>query len=254
MRRLIAAPVVLVGCLLASSCTGGPDVPARVPPSGPTIGDHPTACKGYLERVDIQGLLGDPANFIQSANIFGSTTNTCRLYDPAAHRYVLQFNVTDSRSILDLQMREGQARPGAVIQSDNAAAFPDPDGSSARALVRLPRRYVVVFLRQGPITADRLSRILVIANKIAATVPAPFGTAEPPHPQPHPHRLTGQPSGHIAASGPPWKLRRVRGMGGIAHSMYRYHAGRTGPAGLLWCWGAGQAITGGRRRWPQPGR
>jgi hypothetical protein len=171
--------VITVAATFATACTSNDEPTRHATPRGSPVGAASTACEGYLERVDIQGLLGDPANFIQSANIFGSTTNTCRLYDPAAHRYVIQFNVTDNRSILDLQMREGQARPGAVIQSDNAAAFPDPDGSSARALVRLPRRYVVVFLRQGPITADRLRRILVIANKIAATVPAPFGTAEP---------------------------------------------------------------------------
>jgi hypothetical protein len=167
--------------LTVTACDAKPETDILDSVPGRPIGSGTTACKGYLARADVKELLGDPNDLIDSGGITSSTFGSCGLYDPKQNRYTLRFDVAN-RNIggeFDQQMKEGQARPGAIVQNKIAAAFPEPDGTEAKALILLPGTYVVVFLRQGPMTAERLTRLLAIAGKIAATVPAPFGTTKP---------------------------------------------------------------------------
>jgi hypothetical protein len=175
----LAALIVASTTLLATSCTGSPKEPDRFLPPGVPIDDHATACEGYLDRADIQALLGDPTTLTESSTMYSTSGGSCDLYNSRLKHYVIGFSITTDLTLYDPQMRDGRKRPGAIVQDRNSAAFLDGNGTGARALVRLPRRYVVVFLRQGPFSTDRLRQILVISNKIAATVPAPFGTARP---------------------------------------------------------------------------
>jgi hypothetical protein len=175
----LAALIVASTTLLATSCTGSPKEPDRFLPPGVPIDDHATACEGYLDRAHIQALLGDPTTLTESSTMYSTSGGSCDLYIPKTHRYALGFKISHDNLLYDPQMKDGKKRPGAVIQDERAVAFLDENRTAARAIIRLPDAYVVVFLRQGPFSADRLRQILVIANKIAATVPAPFGTARP---------------------------------------------------------------------------
>jgi hypothetical protein len=177
-----AGVILILTAIIATSCTSSSNPKNNIiKPGGKPIGSSASACQGYLEREDIRSLVGDPTRFIQTERIYNDTFSTCGIYDPQQDRYILRFDVAN-RNVggeFDQQMKEGQARPGAIVQNKIAAAFPEPDGTEAKALILLPGTYVVVFLRQGPMTAERLTRLLAIAGKIAATVPAPFGTAKP---------------------------------------------------------------------------
>jgi hypothetical protein len=148
-------------------------------PDGKPIGASSTACGTYLNRSDLQALLGDPTRLVQTKMLETPMFGTCGLYDSKAREYILRLDVTTELAEFDRGMKNGRSRPSAVLRSANSAAFMEGVGSGARALVRLPKASVVVVLRQGPMTPERLNLLLDIAEKIAATVPAPFGTAKP---------------------------------------------------------------------------
>lgn len=169
---------LLIAILLVTSCASNGEPENHPTPPGDPVGASSTACEGLLARADIQALLGDPTAFIDSSRIYNTGTGTCGLYNPRLGRYVLRVDITADLSLHDLSLRQAKDRPGAIVQDKNTVAFLDGDGVAARALVRLPNAYVVVFLRQGPFDPYRLTRALSIASKIAATVPKPFGTAE----------------------------------------------------------------------------
>jgi hypothetical protein len=163
--------------VVIASCSSKEDPAQRSTPNGKPIGTNVTACGEYLDRSDLRALFDDPAKLTQSERLETSTFGTCGLYDPSQDRYVLTFDIAMDMSLFNLQLEEGRRQSGAVIRSEASAAFTDLDGQAARALVRLPKRFIFVDLRQGPMTADRLNVLLDIAEKIAATVPAPVGTA-----------------------------------------------------------------------------
>jgi uncharacterized protein (DUF3820 family) len=173
-------PIIFATILITlTACEKPPTKEDWYVPPGDPIGASATACNGLLARADIQTLLGDPSTLIDSGGITSDTSGSCGLYDPRQAKYIFRFDITTDTFMFDPELKDGLVRPGAIIQNKKAVAFPERTGGNARALVRLPRRYVVVFLRQGPMTAERLTRLLAIASKIAATVPAPFGTAKP---------------------------------------------------------------------------
>jgi hypothetical protein len=148
-------------------------------PNGEPVGASSTACGRYLDLADLEMLFSDPAHLTQSNRLESPTFGTCGLYDPRQDRYVLTFDITPDTAMFDVQMKEERTRSGVIFRGPSAAVFPLVNGAESRALVRLPRRYVFVDLRQGPMTPERLNLLLDIAEKIAATVPAPFGTAKP---------------------------------------------------------------------------
>jgi hypothetical protein len=164
---------------LVVSCTSKEESTDRPTVEGKPIGASSKACQGYLDRTDIQALLGDPTDFIQTERLYSKTFASCGIYDTRQKRYTLRFDISPNTGLFGPELKRGRVRPGAIVENDKAVAFPEEVGGNARALVRLPMLYVVVFLRQGPMTAERLTRLLAIAGKIAATVPAPFGTAKP---------------------------------------------------------------------------
>jgi hypothetical protein len=178
-RRKVAVFVITTTLITPTACNKNPDEDSWHDPPGEPIGSSATACQGYLDRTDIQALLGDPTSLVDSGGVTSNTSGSCGLYDTKQKRYTLRFDITTNSGLFDPELKRGRVRRGAVVQNEKAVAFPEEVGGNARALVRLPMLYVVVFLRQGPMTAERLTRLLAIAGKIAATVPAPFGTAKP---------------------------------------------------------------------------
>jgi hypothetical protein len=178
--RIKVAVFAIAAILIAlTACDRNPDEDSWHDPPGEPIGSSVTACQGYLDRADIQALLGDPTSLVDSGGVTSNTSGSCGLYDTKQKRYTLRFDITTNSGLFEPELKRGRVRPGTIVENDKAAAFPEEVGGNARALVRLPMLYVVVFLRQGPMTAERLTRLLAIAGKIAATVPAPFGTAKP---------------------------------------------------------------------------
>jgi hypothetical protein len=187
--------------LVAVSCSSEKEPTSRFTPSGEPVGSSAKACGGYLDRSDLQAIFDDPTRLTQTKRLETLTLGSCGLYDPSEKRYVLTFDITPDRVEFDRELENDPPRPGAIFRGNNASAFNERVGGNARALVRLPRRYVVVYLRRGPMTPDRLNLLLDIAEKIAATVPAPFGTAKPtPTDGPDGTGSTASQSGRVSGS------------------------------------------------------
>jgi hypothetical protein len=194
----ILAVLVVVLSLRARFSEEEPDMAI---PDGESIGASSTACGTYLKRSDLQALLGDPTSLVQTEMLETSIFGTCGLYDSKEGEYILRLDITTELIEFDRGMKNGRIRPSAVLRNANSAAFMEGAGSDARALVRLPRACVVVVLRRGPMTPDRLNLLLDIAEKIAATVPAPFGTAKPtPTDGPDGTGSTASQSGRVSGS------------------------------------------------------
>jgi hypothetical protein len=189
----------LIAISILASCASNKDPQFHPTPRGTAVGARSTACEGYLARSDIQALLGDPSLFTESSAFYrsGVGTGTCGLYDPSVDRYVLRFDISTDMALYNEQLEASRTVPGAISQNKRSAVIPDPNGLAALALVRLPKAYVVVYLRKGPFTPDRLSQVLDIASKVATAVPAPFGTSAP--------RLTNSPRRAL----PTWSVRTL---------------------------------------------
>jgi hypothetical protein len=165
-------------------------------PRGQLIGTQTAACDGRLARSDLQALLGDPSSLIDTGFFDPEQVGDCRLFDAAQERWVLRVDIAaGSSSGYDMQATEGRTHSHAVVQA-HGDAFPDLDGITARAIVRTPLRYIVIVLRQKPITPEKVRLILAMANRIATTRSG-TGPAKTPD---IPGR--GQPLTHASANRP----------------------------------------------------
>jgi hypothetical protein len=198
-HRIHRWPAVLVTTsaattwLVLTACSGPqPTRPPDRPPPGQPVGARTTACSGRLARADLRALFDDPSSLVDTGFVDPEQVGDCRLYNADQERYVLRVDIAAGSSDgYDLQAEEGRTYPGAVVQA-TGDAFPDPDGTTASAIVRTPLRYIVVVLQQKPITPEKVRLILAMANKIAATRSGmgpsnkPFPTTNAGH---HRHRL-----------------------------------------------------------------
>jgi hypothetical protein len=167
---MMAATSVVITWLFLVACSGPePTRPHDRPPPGQPVGTRTTACSGLLARVDLQALFDDPSSLVDTGFVDPEQVGDCRLYNVAQERYVLRVDIAAGSSDgYDLQAKEGRTYPGALVQA-TGDAFPDPDGTTASAIIRTPLRYVVIILRQEPITPEKVRLILAMANRIAAT-------------------------------------------------------------------------------------
>jgi hypothetical protein len=149
-----------------------PDTRVELPP-GDAVGQRSALCENRVARDDLTYLFGDPTDLVESRTEYPDNTGNCWFFDGSQDRFVLKIEVTSNDDPdFTSQAKHSRTIPGAIVEEDGVGSI-DRDGTSARAIVRGSRYYVVIFLRQGPMTFDKVKRILHMADKFSAALPQP---------------------------------------------------------------------------------
>jgi hypothetical protein len=163
---------VWAGLYFPSHRQSPPDTRVELPP-GDAVDQRSALCGEYVARDDLTYLLGDPTNLIETHLGNPQGRGNCRFFDGSQDRFVLKIEITSNDDPdFASQVKYSRTIPGAIVEEDGVGSI-DRDGRSARAIVRGPRYYVVIFLRQGPMNFDKVKRILQMANKFSAALPQP---------------------------------------------------------------------------------
>jgi hypothetical protein len=151
-----------------------PPLPPREPlPPGDAVGQRLSLCGQHIDRDDLRYLLGDPTNLIETQLGDPEGVGSCHLFDVGQDRMTRRVEISPNDDPdFASQVKYSRTIPGAIVEEDGVGSI-DRDGTSARAIVRGSRYYVVIFLRQGPMNFDKVKRILQMANKFSAALPQP---------------------------------------------------------------------------------
>jgi hypothetical protein len=150
-----------------------PPPPPTDPPPGELVGQRDRLCGKYLARDDLAYLFGESRDLIETRTEYLGITDSCWFFDVGQDRFTLKIDIA---SIGDTgfasQVKYMRTIPGAVVEKNGVGSIYS-DGKSAEAIVRGSRYYVVISLRQGSMSFDKVKRILQMANKFSAALPQP---------------------------------------------------------------------------------
>jgi hypothetical protein len=147
-----------------------PDNRVELPP-GERVAQRPVLCGRYVERDDLKYLFGDPTNLVETRTEYSDSSGRCWFFDGKEDRFILKIEIASNDDpAFASQIRYSRTVPGALVEKNGVGSI-YRDGRNAAAIVRGSRYYVAIFLRQGPISFDKVRKILQMANKFSAALP-----------------------------------------------------------------------------------